>query len=65
MHSYKYIHMFIFFREVQYLQKLIEYNEKRRKKSAISDKVSNISIFPVRNMSNITEDIYTYVFILI
>ena len=53
--------MFIFFREVQYLQKLIEYNEKRRKKSAISDKVSNISIFPVRNMSNITEDIYTYV----
>ena len=53
--------MFIFFREVQYLQKLIEYNEKRRKKTAISDKVSNISIFPVRNMSNITEDIYTYV----
>ena len=53
--------MFIFFREVQYLQKLFEYNGKRRKKSAISDKVSNISIFPVRNMSNITEDIYTYV----
>ena len=46
--------MCIFFREVQYLQKLIEYNDKRRKKSAISDKVSNISIFPVRNMSNIT-----------
>ena len=53
--------MFIFFREVQYLQKFIEYNEKRRKKSAISDKVSNISIFPLRSMSNITKDIYTYV----
>ena len=53
--------MFIFFREVQYFQKLIEYNEKRRKKSAISDEVSHLSIFPVRNMSNITQDIYTYV----
>ena len=35
--------------------------EKDEKKSAISDKVSKISIFPVRNMSNITQDIYTYV----
>ena len=50
--------MCTFFREVQYLQKLIEYNEKRRKNHLISDKVSNISVFPVRD---VVVEILTYV----